>query len=151
MRFNLSIITSENDMNTSNTPQSFNAYPFHVAATVRSQAEFSSDYKLAVAAKSSASPSRDLTVAATPNTHQSATNAIEVARANIERDFSALIEQQPRLLRLALNEAEALAWQSGFPELVFPILAQEKAGKLASWHERQQSVRQARPLQAFAA
>lgn len=151
MRFNPSITTIKDDMNTSNTPQSLNAYPFNVAATVRSQAEFSSGYELDVAAKSFASRSRDLTVAATLSARQCATDAIQVARANIEREFSALIEQQPRLLRLALNEAEAFAWQSGFPELVFPILAQEKASKVASWHERQQSVRQARPLQAFAA
>ena len=82
---------------------------------------------------------------------QNVADAIFAARAMIERDFSALAEQQPQLLRLALNEAEALAWQSGFPELVFPILAQEKAGKVAAWHERQQTVRQSRPLQAFAA
>jgi len=88
-----------------------------------------------------------------PNSSQprNAAGAIVAARATIERDFSALADQNPRLLRLALNEAEALAWQSGFPELVFPILAQEKAGKLASWHERQKSVRQSKPIQAFAA
>jgi len=151
MRFNLSRFTNEAEMNTSNTLQSQNAYPFNGAATVRSLAEFLSDYELDVTAQPSASPSRDLTVAVTSNTYQSATEAIGEVRATIERDFSALIEQQPRLLRLALNEAEALAWQSGFPELIFPILAQEKAGKVASWHERQKSVRQARPLQAFAA
>ena len=78
-------------------------------------------------------------------------DAIAAARATIERDFYRLAEQQPRLLRLALNEAEALAWASGFPALVFPILAQEKAGNLAAWHARQQSVRHARPTQAFAA
>src|SRR6266498_3666845 len=98
MLFDLSIITNKDDMNTSNTPQSLNAYPFNVAATVRSPAEFSSGYKLDATAKSSASPSRQLTDAATPSTHQSATDAIEVARASIVRDFSALIEQQPRLL-----------------------------------------------------
>jgi hypothetical protein len=83
--------------------------------------------------------------------YQNAAHEIGAVRATIERDFSDLIEQQPRLLRLALNEAEALAWQSGFPELIFPILAQEKAVKVAIWHQRQQSVRQPRPLHAFAA
>ena len=83
--------------------------------------------------------------------YQNAAHEIGAVRATIERDFSALIELQPRLLRLALNEAEALAWQSGFPELIFPILAQEKAGKVAAWHERQQSVRQPGPFHAFAA
>jgi hypothetical protein len=33
---------------------------------------------------------------------------------------------QEQLLRLALNEAEALAWQTLYPHLVFPALAAEK-------------------------
>ena len=122
MCFNLTILNNEAAMNTSSTSQSWYVHPLSAAATVRSQAA-----------------------------HQSAIDAIGVVRAHFERDFAALIEQEPRLVRLALNEAEALAWQTGFPELVFPILAQEKADKVSSWHERQQSVRQKRPLHAFAA
>ena len=80
-----------------------------------------------------------------------AAGVIGDVRAHIERDYSALLEHQPRLLRLALNEAEALAWQSGFPELIFPTLAEEKAGKVAIWHERQMSVQQARPHHTLAA
>ena len=150
MRYQLPILTNEAELNCPEL-QYRSAYPIRVAATVRSQAESSSGYELDAAAKPSAPPSRDLTVAATLNTHLSAIDAIGVARAHFERDFAALIEQEPRLVRLALNEAEALAWQTGFPELVFPILAQEKADKVSSWHERQQSVRQKRPLHAFAA
>jgi hypothetical protein len=88
-----------------------------------------------------------------PNLSQSlaAADAIVAARASIEREFSALANQQPRLLHLALNEAEALAWETGFPELVFPILAEEKAGQVSSWQARQQFVRQNGPMQAFAA
>ena len=82
---------------------------------------------------------------------RNAADAVAVARAKIEREFSVLIEQQPRLVHLALNEAEALAWESGFPELVFPLLAQEKAGQVASWHEHQKSFRQTWPSHAFAA
>lgn len=48
----------------------------------------------------------------------------------------------PQLLRLALNEAEALAWQSGVPELVFPALALEKAQTLAAWQIRQRSLQE---------
>jgi hypothetical protein len=76
---------------------------------------------------------------------------IGVARTAIEREYFALAQDDPRLLRLALNEAEALAWATGFPELIFPVLAQEKAGKVAVWHERQKSVREPRPVHAFAA
>lgn len=93
----------------------------------------------------------DKTIVPIVSQPNNATDAIASARAIIERDFSALFEQQPRLFHLALNEAEALAWESGFPELIFPLLAQEKAGKLAAWHARQQSVRRAQPIQAFAA
>lgn|SRR4051812_32658548 len=45
------------------------------------------------------------------------------------------------LVRLALNEAEALAWQSGVPQLVFPTLAMEKVQAVASWQARQRSLR----------
>jgi hypothetical protein len=41
-----------------------------------------------------------------------------------------------------LNEAEALAWQTEFPHLVFPILAQEKVQSAANWEAHQQAVRQ---------
>ena len=76
---------------------------------------------------------------------------MSAAREAVEREFPALAGDDPRLLRLTLNEAEALAWATGFPELTFPVLAQEKADKVAAWHERQKCVREARPVQAFAA
>src|SRR4030095_5327532 len=59
--------------------------------------------------------------------HRITLAAVANVRANIEREFSALLEEQPHVLRLALNEAEAVAWQTGFPQLVFPTLAMEKA------------------------
>ena len=46
------------------------------------------------------------------------------------------------VLRLALNEAEALAHESGFPMLIFPVLAREKAEAVAAWHRHQEAVRQ---------
>lgn len=42
-----------------------------------------------------------------------------------------------RLLRLALNEAEALAWQTPYPQLVFPALAGEKLQEVTAWNRRQ--------------
>jgi hypothetical protein len=88
-----------------------------------------------------------------PNLSQStkAADAMAAARAAVEREFTALARQSPRLLHLALNEAEALALETGFPELVFPLLAQEKAARVASWYERQNFVRHNGPIQAFAA
>jgi len=47
----------------------------------------------------------------------------------------------PRLLQLALNEAEALARQTPYPHLFFPELALEKAQSVRDWQARQQSLR----------
>ncbi|MGA3285564.1 MAG: hypothetical protein ABSD57_14040 [Verrucomicrobiota bacterium] len=56
-----------------------------------------------------------------------------------------------RLVRLALNEAEAAAWQTKYPHLLFPALATEKVQAVAAWNIRQQSVRQSSPVIALAA
>jgi len=46
-----------------------------------------------------------------------------------------------RLIRLALNEAEALAAQTGVSELVLPTLAEEKVSALKKWAVRQEALR----------
>jgi hypothetical protein len=56
-----------------------------------------------------------------------------------------------RLVRLALNEAEAAAWQTRYPHLFFPTLAAEKVRAVAAWNARQQSVRQSSPVIILAA
>ncbi len=80
----------------------------------------------------------------TPNPHplNKASQALAAVRRKIEREFSWLLQAHSRLLHLVLNEAEAVAWETGFPQLVFPVLAQEKVRQLALWHSRQQSIRQ---------
>lgn len=45
------------------------------------------------------------------------------------------------LLELALNEAEALAVETGIPHLVFPTLATEKVQSAVAWYRKQQSLR----------
>ncbi|HTV41415.1 MAG TPA: hypothetical protein VMF08_12610 [Candidatus Sulfotelmatobacter sp.] len=40
---------------------------------------------------------------------------------------------QERFLRLAVNEAEGLAWQTMYPQLVFPDLAMEKIQAIVQW------------------
>jgi hypothetical protein len=45
-----------------------------------------------------------------------------------------------RILRLALNEAEALAWQTVYPHLLFPALATEKIQTVADWNHHQQAI-----------
>ncbi len=42
-----------------------------------------------------------------------------------------------RLVRLALNEAEAAAWQTRYPHLFFPALAAEKVEAVAAWNVHQ--------------
>jgi hypothetical protein len=69
---------------------------------------------------------------------QNAHNAIAKVRKMIQSDFASLDEQRSRLFRLALNEAEAIAWQTDFPFLLFPALAEEKVRAATLWSARQQ-------------
>src|SRR5688572_16664482 len=78
----------------------------------------------------------------TDHFHRKTLQAIANVRSLFEREFALLREQEPRLLRQALNEAEAIAWQTGFPQLVFPSLALEKARAVASWERRQRTMQQ---------
>ncbi|MGD0209237.1 MAG: hypothetical protein ABSC89_16690 [Verrucomicrobiota bacterium] len=66
----------------------------------------------------------------------------EAIFAESSRAFSA----PERLVRLALNEAEAAAWQTKYPHLVFPALATEKVRAVAAWNARQKSVRENSPV-----
>ena len=51
------------------------------------------------------------------------------------------LDSNEHVLRLALNEAEALALQTPYPHLFFPTLALEKAQSVRNWHAHQQSLR----------
>ncbi len=59
------------------------------------------------------------------------------AKHAILTEFNGTVQAQEHLLQLALNEAEALAWQTGFPQLVFPDLALEKAQAVVARQARQ--------------
>ena len=90
------------------------------------------------------------------NTNNSQTTAepreaIATVRKIIEREFFWLHIKQPRVLELALNEAEALAWQTGLGHLLFPVLAWEKASAVAAWHTRQQYIRRTEPILSLSA
>lgn len=63
------------------------------------------------------------------------------AKTQVLAEFRDRVAGHQRLLELAVNEAEALAWQTDFPQLLFPALAAEKATAVAGWHSRQQSLR----------
>ena len=76
---------------------------------------------------------------------------IQKTKEALFSESRATVAAHERMLRLALNEAEALAWQTAYPHLVFPTLAMEKVQEVADWNKHQRSVRQAEPLYALAA
>jgi hypothetical protein len=65
---------------------------------------------------------------------------IERTKDAIVAEFRETLGEHEQMLHLALNEAEALAWQTTYPHLIFPTLAVEKAQAVASWHRRQRSI-----------
>lgn len=78
-------------------------------------------------------------------------NAIEQAREQVKARFTSLRETHEHMLQLALNEAEALAWQTTYPHLLFPALAEEKVQAVNVWAERQQTLRSRNGLARIAA
>lgn len=55
------------------------------------------------------------------------------------------------LLDLTLREAESMAWETTFPHLFFPVLAEEKVARSIAWTERQRAVKAATSEFCFAA
>lgn len=68
----------------------------------------------------------------------------------LTREFGTALGGHGQLLKSALNEAEALAWQTGYPHLFFPVLAEEKALAVNRWAARQRRVREASREMALA-
>jgi hypothetical protein len=56
------------------------------------------------------------------------------------REFGLALGGHGEVLKSALNEAEALAWQTPYPHLVFPVLAEEKAVAVNRWAARQRNI-----------
>src|SRR5687767_11951542 len=75
------------------------------------------------------------------NTCDHVRRALMRSRKSVLDEYAQLVGENARLLQLALNEAEALAWQTDYPHLFFPALAAEKAQAAVSWHQRQQALR----------
>jgi hypothetical protein len=65
---------------------------------------------------------------------------LEEVKKSLERDFGGALETRQHLLDLTLNEAEALAWLTPFPDLLFPVLAEEMTLELKQWATRQQAL-----------
>lgn len=80
-------------------------------------------------------------VSACADSCQEIVNRINEVRGALLGEFRREAAGQDRMLHLALNEAEALAHETGFQLLVFPTLAREKAEAVAAWTDRQQLVR----------
>lgn len=66
---------------------------------------------------------------------------IGLAKQNLLAEVRGTLEVPERLFRLAVNEAEALAWQTEYPHLVFPALAAEKVRATTRWGVRQEFLR----------
>jgi len=75
---------------------------------------------------------------------------IQRTKDSILAEFSGRVAEHKQVLQLALTEAEALAWQTGVPQLVFPTLAAEKAQAVLAWHNHQNSLRFGNVEHAFA-
>jgi len=73
------------------------------------------------------------------------------AKESLIAELRESYEISERLLRLVVNEAEALAWETEFPHLVFPALALEKVRVAANWQERQALIGRGNPAPGFAA
>jgi hypothetical protein len=73
---------------------------------------------------------------------------IEQAKNKIVTEFRDIVELNQKSFQLALDEAEALAWQTDYPQLFFPTLAMEKVQAVATWQTRQQILK--KPRLAFA-
>src|SRR5438105_1965043 len=63
-------------------------------------------------------------------------------RQSLLAEFRETVGGNERLAVLSLNEAEALAAQTGYPHLLFPVLAAEKVQAVSRWALHQESVRQ---------
>jgi len=66
---------------------------------------------------------------------------IEKVKQAVLDKFDDTMDAHNQMLRLAVNEAEALAWETDYPHLVFPALAHEKAEQVTSSEARQREIR----------
>jgi hypothetical protein len=73
--------------------------------------------------------------------YQKVVAQIRAAKDAILAESRDLLGIQEQVLKLVLNEAEALAWQTLYPHLVFPELATEKVRAIDGWSRHQRSVR----------
>lgn len=61
---------------------------------------------------------------------------IQAAKASLIEEFRTTLELQKEVITAAVNEAEAMAWRTDFPQLIFPTLAMEKIRAVAEQNPR---------------
>ncbi len=83
--------------------------------------------------------------------YQRITAGIKAAKESIFVESAKRVQGDERLLRLALNEAEATAFQTLYPHLVFPTLAMENVQAVVDWHQHQRNLNPAARALAWAA
>ena len=88
--------------------------------------------------KSNYCPADGVATGAALTVCEQVTARLEAAKNQVSAEFSERLAGHESVLRLALNEAEALAWETNYPHLVFTTLAMEKAQAAATWENRQQ-------------
>jgi len=71
---------------------------------------------------------------------------IDQARNRIANEFQETLDSHAQFFQLALKEAEALAFQTDYPHLLFPSLAVEKLQTVSAWQARQEILRQRREV-----
>jgi hypothetical protein len=74
---------------------------------------------------------------------------IERVKQAVLDEFHETMEAHNQMVRLAVNEAEALAWETDYPHLVFPTLAREKAEEVTSWEDRQRQIRRSQSRRSY--
>jgi hypothetical protein len=66
---------------------------------------------------------------------------IQTTKKELASQFRKAFSGNEQMLRVVLNEAEALAFSTGYPQLLFPTLALEKVESAAAWQRHQLEVR----------
>ena|SRR6185369_5280980 len=74
---------------------------------------------------------------------------IERVKQTVLDEFHDTMDAHNQMVRLAVNEAEALAWETDYPHLLFPALAHEKAEQVSSWEKRQREVKRSQLRRSY--
>jgi hypothetical protein len=74
---------------------------------------------------------------------------IEQVKQAVLDEFRDTVDTHNQMVRLAVNEAEALAWETNYPHLLFPALAQEKAEQVSSWENHQREVKRSQSRRSY--